>query len=220
VDCSAPSPWDCVDVKVPLSGSTAPRRTLGLDQPLRSWRASNGLISVRRPIHRWHTHRARTGGQLEAHGESLVVWIEDEVLGYGGPIQAIARGGQHVLARIRRQPLCFRPPREGPDPSVDVGAFLGRHVERVPAAGLVGVRKITIASCGRIARLRECLASGFETRRARGTIPARTTQAMPRPCRARPPWRASCSGSSRRSTSRWLRDRPDPPSQSGLVRPP
>ena len=72
----------------------------------------------------------------------MVVWIEDEVLGYGGPIQAIARGGQHVLARIRRQPLCFRPPREGPDPSVDVGAFLGRHVERVPAAGLVGVRKI------------------------------------------------------------------------------
>jgi hypothetical protein len=142
VDCSAPSPWDCVDVKVPLSGSTDPRRTLGLDQPLRSWRASNGLISVRRPIHRWHTHRARTGALLEAHGESLVVWIEDEVLGYGGPIQAIARGGQHVLARIRRQPLRFRPPREGPDPSVDVGAFLGRHVERVPAAGLVGVRKI------------------------------------------------------------------------------
>jgi hypothetical protein len=113
----------------------------------------------------------------------LVVWIEDEVLGYGGPIQAIARGGQHVLARIRRQPLRFRPPREGPDPSVDVGAFLGRHVERVPAAGLVGVRKFTIASCGRIARLHECLASGFETQKSSrydsGAYHTGDAQAMP-----------------------------------------
>ncbi len=78
---------------------------------------------------------------LEAHGQALVVGVEDELLGGGGAVEAMAGGWQHVLTRPPPESLRFSSSREDLDPLVNVDELFGDggHVDGVPAAGLVGV---------------------------------------------------------------------------------
>src|SRR5687768_9170989 len=78
---------------------------------------------------------AESAALLQSHGESLVVRVEDEVLGDRGPIQAMASRGQNVLACPGAESLRFPMAREDLDLLVDFAELLGDrdHVERVPA---------------------------------------------------------------------------------------